>query len=89
MDDMLVVSHEYSTIMQGVAEFYDLKKYPETNNNCYEPRRYLGSNVSQFDLPNVSGTAWFMSGGYYVKEAVNSVSTNINEAGSKLNVKKY
>ena len=37
-----------------------------------------------FIFPDVSGTAWFMSGGDYVKEAANTVVVKLNESGRKL-----
>ena len=73
--------------MEGVAKLYDLNKDPDSKKTYDELRRYIGKNFGNFDLHNGSVTSWFMSGGDYVKDAANSVSTNINESGSKINGK--
>ena len=68
---------------------YSLKNYPDTKKTNYDPRRYLGANVGKFDLLDGSGTAWFMSGGGYLEEAVNTLSINLTESGRKLYGKVY
>ena len=85
--DIMVILNDVRYIIEGLDKVYNLKKDPDTNNNYYEPRRQLGTNVGNFDLPDGSVTAWFRSGGDYVKDTVNTLYKKINESGSKLNGK--
>ena len=66
-DDILVISHDDSAIMEGVDKFYILKKYSEKKKTYCEPRRYLGANVDKFDFLDGSDAALFMSVDEYFK----------------------
>ena len=74
------ISHEDHTIMEGVEKVYNLKKDKDTKKTYCEPRMHPSTNVCKFDLPDGSGTEWFMSVDDYVKAAVNLVSTNLSES---------
>ena len=54
--DILVVLHMASTIIEGVDKVYELKNYIEMKKTYCDPRRYLGANVGNFDLPYGSVT---------------------------------
>ena len=54
---MLSIFHYPHEIMEGIIKVYDLKRDPETKKTYYEPRRYFGSNVGKFYLPDGIGTA--------------------------------
>ena len=45
-----------STIIEGVDKVYELKNYIEMKKTYCDPRRYLGANVGNFDLPYGSVT---------------------------------
>ena len=53
--------------MEGVDKVYDLKKDSDIKKTYYEPRGCLGTKIGKFDLPDGSGTAWFILGGDCVK----------------------
>ena len=36
---MMVISHEASTIMEGLVKVYNMNKKPDTENNYHDPRR--------------------------------------------------
>ena len=82
------ISHDAQAIMEEVANVYDIKKDPETNNNYYDPRGYLSTNIGKCDLPNDSETEWFMSGDEYVKEFANTVSTKMKNLVGNPTVRK-
>ena len=63
----MVILHEAVSIMEGVDKVYDLKKDSDIKKTYYEPRGCLGTKIGKFDLPDGSGTAWFILGGDCVK----------------------
>ena len=65
--DIMVVSHDASTIMERVSKVYIPEKDTKKKNTYYDPRRYLGANVGDFELPGGSVTVYYMSGYDYVK----------------------
>ena len=56
--------------MEVVAKVFAIKNSYGTKHIYYKPKSYLGVNASKFGLPSYGGTAWFMFGNNYGKEAV-------------------
>jgi len=64
VDDILCISHHPQETMQQIQQLYHLK-----DNIIGPPKRYLGTNIANYQLPN--GTeAWSALAHDYVKTAV-------------------
>ena len=66
-NDIILISHENTSIIEGVAKLYNPKKDPRTKNNYYDPKRHLETNVGNFYHPYDSVAIWVMSGENSVK----------------------
>jgi len=64
VDDILCISHQPIWTMEQIQDLYRLK-----NDDIGLPKRYLGANISKYQLPY--GTeAWSASAQDYVKTAI-------------------
>jgi hypothetical protein len=77
IDDILCISHDPKKFMECIGKVYDLRGSVE------EPKIYLGSNISEEQLPNGS-TAWVMSSDTYVKNMLNTVKAILKVKGREL-----
>ena len=89
VDDILVISHRASTIMDNLSALYCLKENPSNGKRYGTPDHYLGANIGLYTLPqNTSGKQkWYMSSGDYVADAIKNVEGMLAEANRRLCVK--
>ena len=75
VDDILVISHRASKIMDSLSAVYCLKKNPSNGKRYGTPDHYLGANISLYMLlGNTSGKQkWYMSSDDYVANAIMNV----------------
>jgi hypothetical protein len=71
VDDILHLSHDIKPTMAALKKLYELK--PES---CGPPTRYLGANVSKYQLED-GRMSWCMSARDYVKHAVKNVEEEL------------
>jgi len=73
VDDILSVSHQPAQTMEQIKELYCLK-----DDSVGRPKRYLGSNIAKFQLPD--GTeAWSASARDYVKTAIRNMEEVLSQ----------
>ena len=72
VNDILVISHRASTIMDNLSALYCLKENPSNEKRYGTPDHYLGANIGLYTLPgNTSGKQkWYMSSDDYVADAI-------------------
>jgi hypothetical protein len=83
VDDILHLPHDVRPMMKALADLYELK--PES---CGPPTRYLGANISKYQLED-GRSSWCMSARDYVKNAVKNVEEELlkeNHTGLKSKV---
>ena len=76
VNDIVVISHMASTIMDNLSALYCLKENPSNGKRYGTPDRYLGANIGLYMLPgNTSGKQkWlYMSSDDYVANAIKNV----------------
>jgi hypothetical protein len=79
VDDILVMSHKPSDIMNTFAKMYRLK------DGFGPPTRYLGATIQKWRLPgDESATHWGHSSEEYVKEAIKNVEEELARMGRRL-----
>ena len=78
VDDVLAISHDPDAIMKQIGARFEIK-----NGDVAPPTRYLGADISQFQLPN-GKLAWSMSSQSYCKAAVETVQRLLPEDGREL-----
>ena len=78
VDDILHVSHDTQPTMKALSELYRLKE-----GSLGPPTRYLGANVSKFQLQD-GRECWSLSGRDYVKNAVKNLEETLALEGQKL-----
>jgi hypothetical protein len=71
VDDILHLSHDIEPTMAALRKLYELK--PES---CGKPERYLGANVSKYQLDD-GRESWSMSARDYVKNTVKNVEETL------------
>jgi hypothetical protein len=81
VDDTLCVSHEPKVTMEEIAKIYRIKE-----GSLGPPERYLGADISKYQLPN-GKEAWAMSARSYVKAAVKNIESILDKEGLKLRAK--
>ena len=88
-NDILVISHRASTIMDNLSALYCLKENPSNRKGYGTPDSYLGANIGLYTLPgNTSGKQkWYMSSDDYVADAIKNVEGKLAEANRRLCVK--
>jgi hypothetical protein len=85
VDDLLILSHETSTIVNAIKKLYRLK-----DDVIGPPKTYLGEQVKQTTLPyDTSKTQWAASAEQYIKNAVTTIEQKLARDGMKLNSRKY
>ena len=85
VDDILAISHDPKTIMDGTNKHYTLKA-----GSVKKPDIYLGSQILEFKIPNSDDpdkTRWAFSSKDYVKNATKTVETALEEVGLKFCLK--
>ena len=89
VDDILVISHRASTIMDNLSALYRLKENPSNGKRYGTPDCYLGANIGLYTIPgNTSGKQkWYMSSDDYVANAIKNVQGKLAEANRRLCVK--
>ena len=89
VDDILVISHRASMIMDNLSALYCLKENPSNGKRYGTPDRYLDANIGLYMLPgNISGKQkWYMSSDDYVADAIKNVEGKLAEANRQLCVK--
>jgi hypothetical protein len=78
VDDILHLSHDTKVVMDQLAKSYKLKE-----DSLGPPERYLGANISKYQLPD-GRESWSMSSRDYVKSAVKCVEEALMAEGLKL-----
>ena len=89
VDDILVISHRASTVMDNLSVLYCLKENPSNGKRYGTPDCYLGANIGLYTLPgNTSGNQkWlYMSSDDYVANAIKNVKGKLAEANRQLTV---
>ena len=88
VDDILVISHRASIIMDNLSALYCLKENPSNGKRYGTPDCYLGANIGLYTLPgNTSGKQkWYMSSDDYVADAIKNVEGKLAEANRQLTV---
>ena len=89
VNDIFVISHRASTIMDNLSVSYCLKENPSNGKRYGTPDCYLGANIGLYMLPeNTSGKQkWYMSSDDYVADAIKNVEGKLAEANRQLCVK--
>ena len=89
VDDILVISHRASMIMDNLSALYRLKESPSNGKRYGTPDCYLGANIGLYMLlGNTSGKQkWYMSSDDYVANAIKNVEGKLAEANRQLCVK--
>jgi hypothetical protein len=88
VDGILTVSSNPSAIMGTLLVAYQLKEDPTTGKTYARPTRYLGADIGHFQFNNETDKArWFMSANTYVKNAIKTVETQLEDQGLKLKTK--
>ena len=89
VDDILVISHRASTIMDNLSALYCLKENPSNRKRYGTPDSYLGANIGLYTLPrNTSGKQkWYMSSDDYVADVIKNVEGKLAEANRRLCIK--
>ena len=79
VNDILVISHRASTIMDNLSALYCLKENPSNGKRYSTPDHYLGANIGLYMLPgNTSGKQkWYMSSDDYVANAIKNVEGSV------------
>ena len=77
VDDLLAISHDPKSIMANIAKTYDFK------DGAQPPDRYLGANISRWQLPD-GREVWSMSGKDYIKQALKLVRDMLSKKGLTL-----
>ena len=78
VDDILHVSHDTKPTMDALASLYRLKE-----GSLGPPTRYLGANVSKYELKD-GRECWSLSGRDYIKNAVKNLEETLALEGQKL-----
>jgi hypothetical protein len=79
VDDVLVLSHDGTTIMKHLEQYYRLK------DGFSQLKQYLGAAVKQWTFPNDPGkTRWALSSEQYIKEAIKNVESYLSTKGRTL-----
>ena len=86
VNDILVLSHKASTIMDNLSALCCLKENPSNGKRYGTPDHYLGANIGLYTLPgNTSGKQkWYMSADDYVANAIKNVEGKLAEANRQL-----
>jgi hypothetical protein len=88
VDDILAVSSNPSAIMDTLSVAYRLKEDPTTGKTYARPTRYLGADIGHFHFDDETDKArWFMSADTYVKNAIKTMETQLEDQGLKLKMK--
>jgi len=73
MDDILCISHQPQSTMDQIQQLFRLK-----DESVGPPKRYLGANISQYQLPDGS-EAWSASARDYVKTAIRNIEEVLSQ----------
>jgi hypothetical protein len=85
VDNLLILSHETSTIVNAIKKLYCLK-----DDVIGPPKTYLGAQVKQTALPfDTSKMQWAVSAEQYIKNAITAIEHKLARDGMKLNSRKY
>ena len=76
VDDILSISHDPMKAMTQIGEAFSLKEPPA------RPSRYLGANVTRWQLPD-GRVCWATSSDDYVKNAVKIVKQQVTKEGTQ------
>ncbi len=80
VDDLLVLSHQATSIMQTLEDFYRLKE------EYSKPKRYLGAEVKEWRFPEDSEEIrWALSSEQYIKESIKNIETHLKRYDQTLN----
>jgi hypothetical protein len=73
VDDLLVLSHDPSSIMNTISDSYRLK-----NDSIQKPTTYLGAQIKEFRHPeNPMTSMWSISADQYIKDALHNLEFNL------------
>lgn len=78
VDDVLAISHNPLSIMEGISSHFEIK-----NDEIAEPKSYLGADIEKFQLPD-GRNAWSLTANSYVKNAIDTVERLLAEDGRTL-----
>ena len=81
VDDILAVSHDPKAIIDHIGTVYEIKA-----GSAGPPDSYLGAQIYKHSLPD-RRWAWAMSSVKYVKNAIKTVETLLNEDNHGLHLK--
>jgi hypothetical protein len=78
VDDILVLSHAPSLIMETLKKAYHLKDEPSI------PTTYLGATIRQWNIPGEPSPIWSMNCQKYIKEAIRCLEVELTKSGLTL-----
>jgi hypothetical protein len=78
VDDLLHLSHQPKVVMDAIGQAYRIKE-----GSLGPPTRYLGADISKFQLSN-GEEYWSMSARSYVKNAVKNLEETLQSEGETL-----
>ena len=82
-DDLLVLSHNPSSIMNTIGDSYCLK-----NDSVQKPTTYLGAQIKEFRHPeNPMTSMWSISADQYIKDALHNLEFNLQRMEKRLPTK--
>ena len=82
VDDILALSHKAKALIQAIGEYYRIKPGSD-----HEPELYLGTNIEKVQKKN-GVEIWASSPRDYVKNAIKTVETLLDEDGEDYMLKK-